>query len=58
MKFPSSLVAASLLLSGVQAGLQQISNWGTNPGGMALYAYIPNNVAPNPAVILAVRPVT
>jgi acetylxylan esterase len=55
MKFTSGIVAFSALFTNANAALQQISNWGTNPGGMTLHAYIPNQVASSPAVILAVR---
>jgi hypothetical protein len=55
MWLKSGVVVFSLLLSTVDAGLQQISNWGTNPGGLTLHAYVPNNLAAKPAVILAVR---
>lgn len=55
MKFASGFVALAALASNANAALQQISNWGQNPGGMTLHAYIPNNVASSPAVILAVR---
>jgi hypothetical protein len=54
MKFTSGIVALAALVSQSNAALQQISNWGTNPGGMTLHAYIPNQVASSPAVILAV----
>jgi acetylxylan esterase len=56
MKFPSGIVALSALVSQTNAALQQISNWGTNPSGMTLHAYIPNQVASSPAVILALHP--
>ncbi|KAH7305806.1 PHB depolymerase family esterase [Stachybotrys elegans] len=56
MRLTSAFAAVSLLLSGADAALQQISNWGTNPGGLTLHAYIPNNVASRPAVILALHP--
>ncbi|KAK0382921.1 hypothetical protein NLU13_8837 [Sarocladium strictum] len=56
MKFSSGIVALAALVTNAHAALQQISNWGTNPGGMTLHAYIPNNVASSPAVILALHP--
>jgi poly(hydroxyalkanoate) depolymerase family esterase len=37
------------------ASLTQISNFGTNPSGLAMYLYVPNNVKPNPPVLLALH---
>jgi len=51
-----SIVGSTLMWAYAQAALQQINNWGTNPGGMTLHAYIPNTVASSPAVILALHP--
>jgi poly(hydroxyalkanoate) depolymerase family esterase len=34
------------------AQLQQITNFGDNPGGLAMYLYVPDNVAPNPAIVV------
>jgi acetylxylan esterase len=56
MRLTAAVAAASLLWSTAEAGFQQINNWGTNPGGLTLHAYIPNNVATSPAVILALHP--
>ena len=37
------------------ASLTQITNFGTNPSGLAMYLYVPNNVKPNPPVLLALH---
>ena len=37
------------------ASLTQISNFGTNPSGLAMYLYVPNNVKPNPPILLALH---
>lgn len=36
------------------ASLQQVSNFGTNPTGLQMYAYVPDKLAASPAVIVAV----
>jgi acetylxylan esterase len=56
MKLTIAVAAVSQLLFTAEAALQQISNWGQNPGGLTLHAYIPNNLAASPAVILALHP--
>ncbi|WP_035698625.1 extracellular catalytic domain type 1 short-chain-length polyhydroxyalkanoate depolymerase, partial [Glycomyces tenuis] len=33
--------------------LTQVTNFGTNPGNLEMYAYVPNNVDPNPALLVA-----
>src|SRR6185437_4271204 len=37
------------------ASLTQITNFGTNPSGLAMYLYVPNNVKPNPPILLALH---
>jgi poly(hydroxyalkanoate) depolymerase family esterase len=37
------------------ASLTQITNFGTNPSGLQMYLYVPNNVKPNPAILLALH---
>ena len=37
------------------ASLTQISNFGTNPSDLAMYLYVPNNVKPNPPILLALH---
>lgn len=36
-------------------GLTPISDWGENPTNLELYAYFPDPMPPDPAVLLAVR---
>jgi poly(hydroxyalkanoate) depolymerase family esterase len=35
------------------AQLQQVTNFGNNPGNLGMYVYVPDNVAPNPALVVA-----
>lgn len=37
------------------ASLMQITNFGTNPTGLGMYLYVPNNVKPNPPILLAMH---
>jgi acetylxylan esterase len=52
--FSLSLLA-TLVATATAASLQQVENFGANPGGLAMYIYVPDNVKPNAAVILSVR---
>ncbi len=51
--------AAGLSLQAAQpaaaASLTQITNFGTNPTGLQMYLYVPNNVKPNPPILLALH---
>lgn len=38
----------------VKRDIVPISNWGANPSGLNLHAYVPARLATKPAVILAV----
>jgi poly(hydroxyalkanoate) depolymerase family esterase len=38
------------------ASLTQVSNFGDNPGNLAMYVYVPNVVPANPAILLAMHP--
>jgi acetylxylan esterase len=40
------------------ASLVQVTNFGSNPSGLQMYVYAPNNVAPNPPVLLALHQCT
>ncbi|MFC3492905.1 extracellular catalytic domain type 1 short-chain-length polyhydroxyalkanoate depolymerase [Glycomyces rhizosphaerae] len=57
--FAIALVAASALLvfmapkAAHAAQLQQITNFGNNPGNLEMYLYVPDNVAANPALVVA-----
>jgi poly(hydroxyalkanoate) depolymerase family esterase len=35
------------------AQLAQITNFGNNPGNLQMYVYVPDNVGPNPAIVVA-----
>ena len=37
------------------ASLTQISNFGNNPSNLLMYLYVPNNVKPNPPILLALH---
>jgi len=37
------------------ASLTQVTNFGTNPTGLAMYLYVPNNVKPNPPILLGLH---
>ena len=47
------ILACSMALA-LGASLQQVSNFGENPSNIRMYIYVPDNVAANPAVIVAV----
>jgi poly(hydroxyalkanoate) depolymerase family esterase len=57
--FAIALVAASALMvlmapkAAYAAQLQQVTNFGNNPGNLEMYVYVPDNVAPNPAIVVA-----
>lgn len=56
MKF--GVTVAGLLASAgsvLGASLQQVSNFGSNPSSIQMYIYVPDKVAANPAIIVAVR---
>jgi poly(hydroxyalkanoate) depolymerase family esterase len=37
------------------ASLTQVTNFGTNPTNLQMYVYVPNNVKPNPSILLALH---
>lgn len=47
-----TLAASATLAAG--ASLQQVTNFGNNPTRIYMYIYVPDKLAPNPAVIVAV----
>ncbi|KAI0440117.1 Alpha/Beta hydrolase protein [Xylaria telfairii] len=51
------LLSSLLMLGGFAAGasLQQVTNFGANTSGTKMYIYVPNNLATNPAVIVAIH---
>ncbi|KAK3936170.1 putative acetylxylan esterase A [Diplogelasinospora grovesii] len=58
-KFVSGLLALASLGSTAEvvkrAALTQVTNFGANTSGTKMYIYVPNNLATNPAVIVAVH---
>ncbi|KAM7213899.1 Alpha/Beta hydrolase fold [Rhypophila decipiens] len=48
-------LAASATLA-VGASLQQVSNFGNNPSKIQMYIYVPDKLAANPAIIVALHP--
>ncbi|QFU93526.1 PHB depolymerase family esterase [Amycolatopsis sp. YIM 10] len=44
--FPSTASAASLV---------EVTNFGTNPGGMRMHVYVPDSRPPNPAIVVAMH---
>ena len=52
------LVAAAVLLGArpaAAASLTQVTNFGTNPSGLNMYVYVPDNVAARPALLVAIH---
>jgi acetylxylan esterase len=49
--FATALLGATTV---VAAGLQQVTNFGTNPTGTQMYVYVPAKVAAKPAILLGV----
>ena len=45
-------VGASLIK---RAGLQQITNFGSNPSNTLMYIYVPTNLASKPAIVVAIH---
>lgn len=35
--------------------LEQVTNFGDNPTNVGMYIYVPNNLAPKPAIIVAIH---
>src|SRR5512138_1599408 len=51
-----ALLLAAIPTGTVQAAsLVEITNFGTNPTGLRMYLYVPNNVAAQPAILLALH---
>ncbi|KAB8141746.1 PHB depolymerase family esterase [Chloroflexia bacterium SDU3-3] len=47
-------LSASVLVGTAQAAsLVEVTNFGANPSGLRMYLYVPNNVKPHPAVLVA-----
>jgi poly(hydroxyalkanoate) depolymerase family esterase len=47
--------AVTLARPAAAASLVQVTNFGSNPGGMEMYAYVPNTHPTNPAIVLAMH---
>ncbi|KAK3315423.1 feruloyl esterase B precursor, partial [Apodospora peruviana] len=47
---------AAAATTGLCASLQQVTNFGTNPTKIYMYIYVPDKLATNPAVIVAMHP--
>ena len=45
----------SLICRASAASLVQVKDFGANPGNANMYIYVPDKVAANPAIIVAVR---
>ncbi|WP_194910793.1 extracellular catalytic domain type 1 short-chain-length polyhydroxyalkanoate depolymerase [Catenulispora rubra] len=54
VSLPAAPQAAAASLTPA-VSLIQITNFGTNPSNLAMYLYVPNNVKPNPPVLLALH---
>jgi poly(hydroxyalkanoate) depolymerase family esterase len=55
-----ALLAAAVLVAlsaptAAAASLVQVTNFGSNPTNLGMYLYVPNNVAPRPAILVAVH---
>ena len=51
----AALVATVFASTARAASLVQVTNFGTNPTGLAMYLYVPANVQAKPAILLAGR---
>jgi len=57
MKFTTTAVGLLATAGSVLgASLQQVSNFGTNPTSVQMFIYVPDKVAANPAIIVALHP--
>jgi len=54
MLFRSFFALAATAATGLGASLQQVTNFGNNPTRIQMYIYVPDRVATNPAIIVAV----
>ncbi|KAI0867588.1 putative acetyl xylan esterase [Hypoxylon argillaceum] len=57
MRLLSTISSSALALSGLAsaASLQQVTSFGANTSGTKMYTYVPDNLATNPAVIVAIH---
>ncbi|OBT71150.1 hypothetical protein VF21_09720 [Pseudogymnoascus sp. 05NY08] len=56
MLLHSTFILACSMALALGASLQQVPNFGSNPSNIRMYIYVPDNVAANPAVIVALHP--
>lgn len=55
MLFQTVFGLAAAATTAFAASLQQVSSFGSNPTKINMYIYVPDKVAPKPAIIVAVR---
>ncbi|GKT85957.1 PHB depolymerase family esterase [Colletotrichum tofieldiae] len=55
MRFSTILSAIGLAVSASAASLQQVTNFGSNPSGVKMYIYVPDQLAANPPIIVALH---
>ncbi|KAK1222718.1 Feruloyl esterase B [Marasmius sp. AFHP31] len=55
MKLQSLVYLATAAVGALGASLQQVTNWGANPTGIRMNIYVPDKLAANPAVIVALH---
>jgi poly(hydroxyalkanoate) depolymerase family esterase len=48
-------VVVALVPRAAAATLTQVSNFGSNPGNLQMYVYVPNNAPANPAILVAMH---
>jgi acetylxylan esterase len=51
----TALAALAVPTPASAAALTEVTGFGTNPSNLRMYLYVPNNVAPRPAVVVAVH---
>jgi poly(hydroxyalkanoate) depolymerase family esterase len=51
----AAFVATTFVSTAQAASLVQVTNFGTNPTGLAMYLYVPANVQAKPAILLALH---
>ncbi|KAK2035895.1 PHB depolymerase family esterase [Colletotrichum somersetense] len=55
MKFSVIVSALGLAASAAAASLQQVTNFGSNPTNTKMFIYVPDKVASNPAILVAIH---
>ena len=54
MMFRNLVLVLASATAALSASLQRVTNFGSNPAGIQMNIYVPDRVASNPAVIVAV----